>query len=148
MSGLGSSSAGAGITLINGMAFIEDPIRQKFLSVSRHIVQGGEYSDTIKNRYLKIEGIPTMGQQGALIPRPATVTGVWVKCRNEEEWTLEVRRNGSHLILGSVVVSGGQATKLDLNVDLNAGDWIQVYANGELVKHPIFFVEMAWRLTQ
>lgn len=132
----------------HGTPYIFDPFRQKLLSLTRPVVTAGAYGNSIDHRYLRLEGVATMGEQGFLIPRPATIVGLWAKSRSQASWTLEVRKNGIPITLVSVSVTGSMGRDNDIDADLNEGDWIQFYINGTAVEHPIASCELSWRLEQ
>lgn len=89
-----------------------------------------------------------MSEQGFLIPRPATITGLWAKSRSQQAWTIEVRKNGIPITLVSVPVVTSKGYDGSIDVDLQPGDWIQLFLNGNAVEHPIACCELAWRLEQ
>lgn len=129
-----------------GLSYTFDPLRQKYLSLTRVTMVAAAYGNSIDHRYLRLEGVATMGEQGFLIPRPATITGLWAKSRSKANWIIEVRKNGIPITLVSQPVTTSIGMDVSVDVDLEAGDWIQLYANGVAIEHPIACCELAWRL--
>jgi hypothetical protein len=137
---------GTAIVWEDGVPYSRDPATGFFVSLARPIITAGMYGKNIKDTYLRIDGVPTMGEQGFLIPRKALCTGLWAKSRNADNWSLELRKNGVPISLATVNISGsfGQAT--GLIVTLEAGDRIQLFANGTKIDFPIAGIELSWRL--
>lgn len=133
-------------TIVNGVPMVQDLTRGKTLSLARPIFQATLSGQNISDRYLKIGEVPTQSLQGMFIPRPATITGLWAKSRSTGNWTIEVRRNGTPISLVGITVSGGSGFDADMDLDLDAGDTLQVFANGSNISHIIAGVELAWRV--
>lgn len=129
----------------NGVPYIFDPLRNKYLSLTRTVVTGAIYGGSINSTYLRIDGVATMANQGFLIPRNATITALWAKSR-PTSWNIEVRKNGIPITLVGVPVLAGSGSDGTIDLDLSQGEWIQLYANGSSIAHPIAAVELAWRL--
>ena len=129
-----------------GVPYTLDPNRNKFLSLARPLFISGYQGLGVTNRYLQVPGdVATMGQQGVLLPRPATITAIAAKSRTTGGWLFEVRRNGANITVASQAVSAGVGSSPNLNIDLDAGDWLQFYANGTNIGFPVVSVELAWR---
>lgn len=134
------------IEYVGGVPMHPDQSRgNKVLSLSRPIIHAGVLGENKCNQYLKISEVPSAGAQGFLIPRKATITGIWAKSRSAANWTIEARRNNVSLTLASATVSGGQGSSLGVDIDLDAGDCLQIFANGDGIAHPVAAVELAWR---
>lgn len=130
----------------NGVPYTLDPSRNKFLSLARPLFIAGYQGFSVTNRYLQVPGdVATMGQQGVLLPRDATITAIAAKSRTTGGWLCEVRRNGVNMTVASQAVSSGVGSNSNLNIDLDAGDWLQFYVNGTNVGFPVVSVELAWR---
>ena len=141
-------SAEQEITWLDGIPYIKDPTRDKFISTFRPNLTTGWYGKNQKNRYLRMAGgVTTAGSAGYLVPRKAVITGLWAKSRNNTPWVIEVRRNDSPITLASVNIVGSFGKDLLLDVDLDEGDYLQFFLSGTGVDHPIASMEMAWRLT-
>lgn len=130
----------------DGVPYIFDPLRQKFLSLTRAVTTGGYYGSSIHDRYLRLDGVTMMGAQGFLVPRDATITAMWAKSRSISSWSIEIRKNGLPITLASVPISLSSGYDDTIDIDLAKGDWIQLYLDGNDVEHPIAAVELAWRL--
>jgi len=130
----------------DGIPYIFDPLRLKWMSLSRSPQVASYYGQNQKRRYLKFGEVPSMGEQGWHVPRKAVVTGLWAKSRSVEKWYLELRRNGIPITLASVEINGSFGNSTTLDVDLEENDWIQLFMNGTKVDHPVACVELTWRL--
>lgn len=133
------------IEFVDGVPMMPDPGRGKTLSISRSIVRAGDFGQNISDRYLSMDDIPSMNKQGFLLPRPATLTGLWAKSRSTGGWIAEVRRNGVELTVAGISVSGGSGENSNINIDLDEGDVLQIYASGMNVEFPLVKAEIAWR---
>ena len=134
------------IVFVDGVPSLEDTTRgNKVLSLSRPVFAAGHYGNAAVNMYLKSERmIPTMGSSGHLLPRPATITGIWGKSKSTASWTFEVRKNGVSSVEESVTITSGKGSKTALNIDLSADDCLQFYMNGA-ADFPQAWIEIAWR---
>lgn len=133
-------------TYVDGVPYTFDPVREKYLSLSRAIFDSSFYGNNIINTYLRSGLVPTAGEQGFLLPRDATITALWGKSRSHGNWNLEIRKNGVPITVASVLISNAFGYDSNTDIDLNAGDWVQFYLNGTSVQHPIVACEIAWRI--
>jgi hypothetical protein len=129
----------------DGVPYIHDPVRDKFISLHRATLTSGFYGRNGKDLYLRMNDVPTAGAQGFYCPRKATITGLWAKSRSGGSWILEVRKNGVPITLVSVTITGGKGGDKNTDIDVDAGDYLQFYLNGTGVAYPIGVVELAWR---
>lgn len=129
-----------------GVAYYSDVLRTKKLSTNRASVNAGYYGLNQANRYLRLADVTMAGSQGFYIPRPATITAMWAKSRSTGSWSIEARKNGSPITLASVSITSSFGTNNVLDIDLDAGDHLQLYMSGTGVDHPIAVCEVAWRL--
>lgn len=143
---LSSATTGA-IVFIDGLGYYFDPVRGKYLAVSRTILSAGQFGQNQNSRYMRMSDVPMQAAQGFLLPRDATITGLWAKSRSTSAWSVEVRKNGAPITLVAVPISGGSGSDLTLNYDLNAGDVLQIFQSGSAIDHPIAGIEFAWRTT-
>lgn len=132
------------ISYDNGIPFLLDPTRQKELSLSRPVITSAFYGLNQSNRYLRLDGVTASGN-GFLMPRKATITALWAKSRSEGGWAIEIRRNDSPIALSNATITDGWGKIDNLSIDLDEGDYIQLYLNGDGVDHPIACFEFAWR---
>ena len=134
------------IEYVDGIPMHPDPDRGKTLSLSRPLIQASTHGNSKCNIYLRIGGdVPSAGKQGMLLPRKATITGIWAKSRSTSTWTIEARRNGVSLTLASATITGGKGSATNIDIDLDAGDHLQIYASGMDIDFPTAAVEIAWR---
>ena len=136
----------SGVKWVDGMPYLWDLSRSKWISLSRVTLQTAYYGLNQANRYLRVGTVTSCGAQGFLCPRPAVLTAIWAKSRSILTWTVEARKNGIPITLASANIINSFGSDLTLNVDVDAGDWLQVYLSGNSVDHPIAAVEFAWRL--
>jgi hypothetical protein len=129
---------------IGGVPMLTDPLRNKLLSVARPSFLFNSFGQVVKNRYLKVGEVPTQSQQGVLITRDATITGISVKSRSTGAWTAEVRKNGGTAAIITQSVSSGEGLNDIIDIDLDAGDHVQMFVNGT-ASHIIASLEIAWR---
>lgn len=139
------ASASQQIVLDNGVPFFYDSGRDKTLSLTRPVFRAAAHGAHVTNRYLSMDGVPAAGEQGIYMPRDATITALWAKSRSVAAWTLDVRRNGAALTIASIDIIGSASANHQLNIDVEAGDWLQLFLAGTGVEHPIAAVEVAWR---
>jgi hypothetical protein len=133
------------ITYVGGVPYTLDPNRGYQVSLPRAYHEAGWYGNNITNRYLKVGGVTT-GATGILMPRDAVITGLWAKSRNAISWTIELRKNGIPITLVSVPITSGEGYDGNLSITVDQGDYIQFYASGTSIDHPIAVAEIAWRI--
>ena len=131
----------------DGVMYIEDPDRgNKIMSLARPVFTTGWKGTAIKERYLQMSDVALAGDQGIIMPRKATITGMWAKSRSTGSWTMEVRKNGIPITVVSKVIVGGGSSDPFLDIDLDKDDVLQIYAAGSGIAHPLACVELGWRL--
>lgn len=116
-----------------------DPTRSnKILSSALTMASFGRNATQVTNTYLEFVTIFS-NLSGFILPYNATLVGIGMAGTygTLQTWTLEVRRNNSVTVVGSLT-----ATNVDknyswaLNSDFNAGDVVQVYLNGNSISRP------------
>ncbi len=130
----------------DGILYIYDGTRSKWLSVDRTMVGWGRSSGNTTNEYLRqFNGSPSNNNGWRMI-RDGTITGITAQSNAVESWTLEIRKNDSATVITSLTMAAqnGNHNKT-LNVDVNEGDFLQAYCNGTSVAHPQSLIEIAWR---
>lgn len=150
LEGGGATDPNADLQISGGHLYLKDGTRgNKWLSADRLTVHAAR-DGRAKNTYLPyIDGQSSL-TTGMRIPRNGTILGIVAQTRGTETWNVRVRKNGVATNLASLslsAVAGGETTTL--NVDVNAGDRIQIYADtsGMLgIRDPNVWVEIAWRL--
>lgn len=147
---LGSSGQTPMAMFANGVLGVYDKSnsRNKWLSVARtQLVFTGRSSDNNKNEYAYI-GLVNSFETGLRLERAKTLIGISAQTQLTETWTVRVRKNGVLTNLASLAITaaaGGSTTAL--NLDLAAGDVIQVYIDGSSVSSPVIKLEFADTLT-
>ena len=135
------------VVFFEGVIYIEDPDRgNKLLSLARPVFTAGWKGQAIKDRYLQMSDVAMAGSQGILLPRKATITGIWAKSRSTGSWTMEVRKNGTPITVISTPIAGGDGKAAFLDVDFDEDDVLQIFASGSGIAHPLACVELGWRL--
>jgi hypothetical protein len=132
----------------DGRLWVYDITRSKWLSSDRLNASGGR-KGRIKNGYLRILDGQSCNLTGYRLPRNGTITAIAAQTRDNETWTLRVRKNGDPTDIASLAlnnVAGGHDTTVD--VDVSEGDLIQLFAETTTffgIKDPFVWVEIAWR---
>jgi hypothetical protein len=137
--------AAAQVFVVGDLLFFNDPVRGRPVSVTRSIFTGGYYGLNQSSRYLRVDGVTTAGSHGIIMPRNGIITAMTAKSRSIGAWTFEVRRNGVPITLAGIPVVSSVGNNPLLDVDFDAGDFLQFYLSGSGVDHPIVSLEVAWR---
>ena len=135
------------ITWFNGVPYIQDPLRGKWLSTSRCLQEFNYRGQNQKSRYLKIGEVVGSGN-GLLMMRKATITGLSTKSRSASNYSIEIRINDVVTPLYTLTASAGSGIADTLDVDVDAGDYVQLFMSvgaEDAVDHPLAFIEFAWR---
>lgn len=145
---LPSTDLSAGqLTVRNGILYIYDGIRSKWLSTSRMFIVFGRKGKT-KNQYLNIySGDVPSNLSGIIIPKNATIISLAGVFENSDTGTFEIKKNDSSSIISSLSLTS-QIKNYDnsINVDLDAGDVIQGYfSSNNKCESPNILLEIAWR---
>jgi len=134
----------------NGILLFYDNSRTRWISVTRQFVSFGLKNRNISDsRWMQVTGDAYSLNTGYRLPRNAILTSLTVQTQNNvSNCAFRLRRNGVASNIASLTLVGQDANTLDnLNVDLDAGDWLQVYleiTSGN-VDHPELLLELAWR---
>lgn len=137
---LGSSQ----LYVFGDISYILDPIRGKYLSTARPQQTFSYFGMNQKSRYLKIGEVVGVGN-GWLMMRKATITGLTIKARNNVNFTIEIRKNDNPALLWSINANAGQGISDMLDIDVEKGDFLQLFINGTAIDHPVAHLELAWR---
>jgi hypothetical protein len=133
-----------------GLLWVYDTVRGKWLSTQRSTFGAGE-KGRIRNKYLMVFDGQVSNLTGWRVVRDATITAIAAQTRNNETWTLRVRKNGDPTDIASLTMSAVDGNHSSVaNVDVSEGDQIQFYAEttGFLgIKDALVWVEVAWRNT-
>lgn len=135
------------LAVVDGLLYAYDSTRSKWLSVNREQVWAARAANNATDIYLRIHDrvVSFLSSYRAL--RDGTITGLVANTRIAETWTLEVRINGaasSSATLAVTAATGAQDSTID--VDISAGDTIELYCNGTNISFPVGGVEIAWRV--
>lgn len=130
----------------NGSAYLYDPTRDKFMAVDRATAHLSRYGANIQDSYLQIGGVSTSGDQGILMMRKGTITGLAIKSRSSDNFFVEIRKNNSTTTLYQLQAMAGQGVNAVLDIDFDALDNIQLFLRGNGIDHPIASLEYTWRL--
>jgi hypothetical protein len=145
---------GAGVypmELINGQLCIYDKSnsRNKFLSVARYQAAfSGRDHDKNKNEYLRTVSAFVSNKTGWRVAQDCTIIGITLESAGASAWTARVRKNYAAPDIATKATGGLQGVQdITLNVNLSAGETIQVYldSGANEVDRPIVIVEYAYR---
>ncbi|SFR89764.1 hypothetical protein, partial [Maribacter stanieri] len=130
----------------DGILYIYDGTRSKWLSIDRTMVGWGRNSNNTSNEYLRQFNGALSNQNGWRMVRNGTITAISAQSDIDQTWTFEVRKNDATTVIASITMTGIQGNHNNtLNVDINEGDFIQAYCNGTSVDYPETLIEIAWR---
>lgn len=127
-------------------SYVWDPARNKMLSISRKTISAGRYSQSVSNEFLRFDdGIPG-SSSGKLVKQNATIVSLSGMTGASGPWTLKVFKYGSNIPILTQAISNQAFIFNSLNIDVSAGDVLQLFANGTNIKMPLVELELAWRL--
>ncbi|WCC43140.1 hypothetical protein PJJ26_04780 [Tenacibaculum finnmarkense] len=130
----------------NGILYIYDGTRAKWLSVDRTMVGWGVNNANTGNEYLRQFNGAQSNRNGWRMIRNATITAISAQTDINQTWILEIRKNDGTTAIASLTITNQQGNHNNtLNIDVNEGDFIQAYCNGTNVSHPETLIEIAWR---
>ncbi|MCG8722462.1 hypothetical protein G1K63_02840 [Tenacibaculum finnmarkense] len=130
----------------NGILYIYDGTRAKWLSVDRTMVGWGVNNANTGNEYLRQFNGAQSSQNGWRMVRDGTITAISAQTDINQTWALEIRKNDGTIAIASLTITNQQGNHNNtLNIDVNEGDFIQAYCNGTNVSHPETLIEIAWR---
>lgn len=145
ISGSGISSLGPGP---DGLVFIDDPTRSnKRLSVDRQVVLYSE-DGSIDNTYLRAGNVVN-NFAGWIIPRNATITAAtygYISGNTTKNFILRI--NNSTDLKTSNVPRATPFLDTGLNIDVSAGDVLQIFIDGAgaAINDAFATIELAWRV--
>ncbi|MCD8407515.1 hypothetical protein LNI96_06205 [Tenacibaculum dicentrarchi] len=142
----GTSGGQMFVDSTNGILYIYDGTRMKWLSVDRIMIGWGRDSNNTTDQYLRqFNGAPS-NKNGWRMIRNATITAITAQTDIDQTWTLEIRKNDGTTAIASLIMTNQQGNHNNiLNIDVNEGDFIQAYCNGTSVDFPQTLIEIAWR---
>ena len=133
------------IAFIGDSLYNYDGTRSKWLSVDEQHYDWGDQAAS--GKYLRV-GDALGTDVGFKIPLDATITKVTARCTGgllTKE--IQVRKNGTSAAIKTFNLVAGEYTSTDDNINISAGDYIQIYVAGQgaAVKDPIVSVYLRWR---
>ena len=130
----------------DGILYIYDGTRSKWLSIDRTMVGWGRNSNNTSNEYLRQFNGALSNQNGWRMIRNGTITAISAQSDINQTWTFEIRKNDSNTVITSITMNNVQGNHNNtLNIDINEGDFIQAFCNGTSVDYPETLIEIAWR---
>ncbi len=143
---LGSSGGQMFVSNDNGLLYIYDGTRSKWLSVDRSMVGWGRNSGNTSNQYLRQFNGALSNQNGWRMIRDGTITAITAQSNINQTWTLEIRKNDSPTVIASIIITNAQGDNDNtINIDFSEGDYLQAYCRGSSVDYPQTLIEVAWR---
>jgi hypothetical protein len=132
------------IFVFGDIPYIIDPLRGKYVSVAR-VQQGfGYYGPNQSSRYLRLESVTSSGN-GYMVMRDGVITGLSTRCRNGVNYQVQIRKNDQETPLFTLNANAGVGVADTLDINVNKGDFLQLYMDGNSIDHPLAFLELAWR---
>ncbi|MCG8795762.1 hypothetical protein [Tenacibaculum finnmarkense] len=142
----GTSGGQMFVDSTNGILYIYDGTRAKWLSVDRTMVGWGVNNANTGNEYLRQFNGAQSNRNGWRMIRNGTITAISAQTNINQTWTLEIRKNDGTTAIASLTITNQQGNHNNtLNIDVNEGDFIQAYCNGTSVDYPETLIEIAWR---
>ncbi|MBE7692440.1 hypothetical protein [Tenacibaculum finnmarkense] len=142
----GTSGGQMFVDSTNGILYIYDGTRAKWLSVDRTMVGWGVNNANTTNQYLRQFNGAQSSQNGWRMIRNGTITAISAQTNINQTWTLEIRKNDGTTAIASLTITNQQGNHNNsVNIDVNEGDFIQAYCNGSSVDYPETLIEIAWR---
>ncbi len=133
------------LTLVGGVTYLYDSTRNKWLSINREFPSFigrfgcGNFLSADKHGGINV---------GFMALRAATITGITsVVGWGTQNKTFHIMKNGVYTSLQSFTMSAGKLIDDTLDINIDAGDTIQIYFNpGPQAYSPRINLEIAWRL--
>ena len=135
------------VHMVNGIQYVYDTEREKFLSVAKLYLRAGIRFPSVSNRMMRLEDGQPTSSVGDLLLRDATITGVTANCESAADWYLRIYQRGVPAEIMSLHINSAlEASDLALNVDVSAGDILLFKVDGVGIPYPRALLELAWRL--
>ncbi|CAM1333033.1 hypothetical protein [Tenacibaculum aestuariivivum] len=141
----GTSTGQMFVDSTNGILYIFDGTRNKWLSVDRTMVGWGRNNDNTTNEYLRQFNGAQSNNNGWRMIRNGTITAISAQTNINQNWTLEIRKNDAPAVITSITMTTQGNHNNTINVNINEGDYIQAYCNGTSIDYPEVLIEIAWR---
>lgn len=122
----------------SGEVYYYDSSRSKDLGVAVIQIGCGRNSANTTDQYLRTFNGTPMNQTGVALPYDATlIGGSMMGSRNDQSWTVRLRKNGSSTNLASLSITNAYENHVtNSNIDFDAGDRIQIYMEGTNINYP------------
>ncbi|WP_299160609.1 hypothetical protein [uncultured Tenacibaculum sp.] len=142
----GTSGGQMYVDSTDGILYIYDNTRTKWLSVHRTMVGWGRNSNNTTNEYLRQFNGAQSNNNGWRMIRNGTITAISAQTNINQTWTIEIRKNDVTTVITSLTMTSVQGNHNNtINVNVNEGDFIQAYCNGNSIDFPQVLIEIAWR---
>ena len=140
------ADAGPRIIVEDGIAYLYDRTRSKFLG-TRAYLRYGASGRSVSDQFLKVEdGQPTMSV-GDMLPRKGTIVGITANTEIVGTWEVEVYKKDTALPIANLVINSlSKLSDTNYNVDIDSGDIIMVKAKGSDIHLPRVIIEVSWRV--
>ena len=134
------------LSVKDGILFVYDNTRGKWLSVSRSILCFGRKGLT-RNQYLDhFAGGLSSNNSGLRMARDAVIVSLAAQFDVSGTGTFQIRKNDGLSITNLSLSSSVGEQSTTVNIDLDQGDFLQCYlSSSSNVQDPIILVEIAWR---
>lgn len=141
-----SGLAGGQLGVKNGILYVYDASRSKWLSAQRMFLIFGK-DGKAKNQFLAFgAGTLYSNNSGYRLVRNATIVSIAGQLDESGICSIRIRKNDSTANILTLAISGMGNDNANVNVDLNAADYLQAYleSSGQ-VDDPVVVLEIAWR---
>ena len=133
----------------NGLLQFYDVSRSRWLSVTRYnICFGLDHNNIEADRWFNMTGTVGSNTSGYRVPRDCIITCITVQAQNDADCVIVVRKNDNTSTITSITLLSETGKTLDdLDVELDADDWVQLFlqiTSGN-VDYPEVTIELAWR---
>lgn len=117
--------------------YVYDGNRKKWLAVDNYSVAGSKNEAQCSNDYLDDANHVSNTVNSAVLPYDATLVGITASSEYKQSWVAEIHVNHS-LVAEAVlpIINKDRGVNTNINVDLRAGDKVQLFVNGENVSMP------------
>lgn len=136
------------MAMSDGLLFVYDATRGKWLSVQRQYLTFGRRRNT-RNQYLNF-GVGNMpsNNSGFRMIRNATIVGLSGQLDSNGTCDMQVRRNDTATAISTLGITAANGAVNNIaNIDVNANDYLQSYLSAAAsVAEPVFIIEIAYRL--
>lgn len=134
------------LMVIDGELYCYDGTRTKWLSVDGHEFHWNDFC--AKGKFMRIGSVSSV-TTGFKVPVNATIVKIAVKIGGGNlTRQLKLGKNGAAPALKTITPTAGSYTSTNDNIDVNAGDYIQMYVTGSAglpAKNIIATVYLRWR---